>query len=154
MPLVARRRPAQAFTLVELMVALAIAGLLMAVSVPMGMRFYDSMQYRESVRIVIAAFQASRQQAIETGKMQDVVIYPDSNKLSFVGKTRQLPDSINLVVESAADLGGNGGGVIRFYPEGGATGGDVELESPSGRGVRISVDWLTGKVAQETYEFN
>ena len=52
------------------MVALAIAGLLMAVSVPMGMRFYDSMQYRESVRIVIAAFQASRQQAIETGKMQ------------------------------------------------------------------------------------
>ncbi|HKK23350.1 MAG TPA: type II secretion system protein, partial [Pseudohaliea sp.] len=35
------------FTLVELLVALAIAGLVLAVAVPAGFRFYDGMQTRE-----------------------------------------------------------------------------------------------------------
>jgi general secretion pathway protein H len=152
--MITQRRSLRAFTLVELLVAMAIAGVLMAVSVPMGMRFYDSMQYREAVRIVMSAFQFARHQAVETGTMQDVVVRPGVNELSYGGKSKQLPESINMVVSAAGDLGVERGGVVRFYPEGGATGGDVELESPSGKGVRISVDWLTGKVTQETYVFN
>lgn len=148
------RRSVLAFTLVELMVAMAIAGLLMAVSVPMGMRFYDSMQYRDAVRTVISAFQYARHKAVETGRMQDVVIRPGINELTYAGQRKQLSDSINMVVSAAGDLGAGQAGVVRFYPEGGATGGDVELESPAGKGVRISVDWLTGKVTQEPYVFN
>ncbi len=136
------------------MVALAIAGLLLAVSVPMGMRFYNSLQYRDAVRTVLESLQFTRQQAVANGRMQDIVIYPETNRLSYGSKSRQLHESINVVVQAAGGLSESRGGVIRFYPEGGSTGGDVELESRSGRGVRISVDWLTGKVTQASYAFD
>ena len=42
-----------AFTLVELLVAIAIVGLLMAVTVPGSIRMYESMQYRQAVRDVL-----------------------------------------------------------------------------------------------------
>ena len=40
-------------------------------------------------------------------------------------------------------------GAIRFLPEGGATGGSVDIVRPSGSGVRLRVDWLSGRVEQE-----
>ena len=45
-------------------------------------------------------------------------------------------------------------GVIRFYPEGGSSGGGIDMERADGTGVRISVDWLVGRVSQETYVVN
>ena len=41
--------------------------------------------------------------------------------------------------------------MIRFYPEGGSSGGGIDMERPGGTGVRISVDWLVGRVSQEAY---
>ena len=37
---------------------------------------------------------------------------------------------------------------IRFHPQGGATGGTVELVRASGAGTRVSVDWLSGAITQ------
>jgi general secretion pathway protein H len=37
---------------------------------------------------------------------------------------------------------------ILFLPTGGATGGTIEILRPSGAGVRLTVDWLSGGVAQ------
>ena len=45
----------------------------------------------------------------------------------------------------------NGTGVIRFYPEGGASGGGVDIRHPAGGGVRITVDWLKGSVSQRPW---
>ena len=55
------------FTLVELLVAIAIVGLLMAVSVPGSIRMYESMQYRQAVRGVISTLAEARQQAVDRG---------------------------------------------------------------------------------------
>ena len=33
---------------------------------------------------------------------------------------------------------------IRFLPEGGATGGSVDILRPAGNGARLQVDWLSG----------
>ena len=38
---------------------------------------------------------------------------------------------------------------IRFFPDGGATGGSIEVVRPSGTGARIQVDWLSGRITQE-----
>ena len=38
---------------------------------------------------------------------------------------------------------------IRFLPDGGATGGSIDIVRPSGAGVRLRVDWLSGQVLQE-----
>jgi general secretion pathway protein H len=37
----------------------------------------------------------------------------------------------------------------RFYPEGGASGGGIDLQRRDGSGTAVNVDWLVGRVSQE-----
>lgn len=139
------------FTLLELLAALAIAGLVLAVSVPASVRMYDSMQYRETVRDLITLFASARYQAINTGFAQNVEVHPDRGELRLNSKIKKVPDGVSLFVESATELNLNNVGIIRFYPEGGASGGSVDIQKSSGAGVKVSVDWLLGTVTQEPY---
>jgi general secretion pathway protein H len=141
-----------AFTLVELMVAIAIVGLLLAVTVPASMRFYESIQYRQAVRDVLATLGSARQQAMDRGRAQDVTFEPDERRIAFGEDELQLPKGFTLSVTTASEVNRDNLGVIRFYPEGSSTGGDIEINSPVGRGVRITVDWLMGGVSQVSYE--
>ena len=142
------------FTLLELMAALAIAGMVMAVSVPASVRMYESMQYRKAVRDVITLFASARYTAIKTGRAQSVEVHPARNELRLNTTVKKLPKSVKLSVESSRELNRGDIGVIRFYPEGGTSGGGVEIENAKGRGVKVSVDWLLGRVSQEKYGFN
>jgi general secretion pathway protein H len=145
------RRLAQGFTLLELLAAITIVGLLLAVSVPASVRFYDSIQYRQAVRDVITLLGSARYLAVNEGRAQDVVIDPRSNELSLNDKREYLPGSLKLAVHTARELNQRDRGVIRFYPEGGSSGGGIDIERPGVDGVRISVDWLVGRVSQERY---
>ncbi len=138
--------------MLELLAAITIVGLLMAVAVPASVRSYESMQYRQSVRDVITALATARYDAINTGRAQDVSIDPAARTVGLNGELTQLPAAVNLVVHAARELNRERAGVIRFYPEGGSSGGDIDIERPGGVGVRISVDWLVGTVSQEAYE--
>ena len=139
------------FTMIELLVAITIVGMLMAVAVPASMRFYQSIQYRQAVRDVITVLSSARYAAVNTGRAQDVVINPKTNELRFNEQRTQLPEGLNLVVTSAQEVNRQEEGVIRFYPEGGSSGGGVDIERPGADGVRVSVDWLVGRVMQERY---
>lgn len=142
------------FTLVELMVAMVIAGLLMAAAVPASIRFYESIQYRQAVRDVITLLGSARYRALNTGKAQDVVIDPRGGELRLDGEIRELPPGINLVVRTAKEVNRDDQGVIRFYPEGGSSGGDLDLERPGADATRISVDWLMGGVSHARYSLD
>ena len=150
-PLRAPVRASGGFTLLELLAALAIAGLVLAVSVPASARLYESMQYRAAVRDVIGLFASARYTAINSGSTQDVEIRPDIGELRLNDTIKVLPDGVKLAVESARELNRGDVGIIRFYPEGGTSGGGVEIERPGGAGVRINVDWLLGRVSQQAY---
>ena len=154
-PAEASRRFGQpGFTMLELLVAISIAGLLLAVAVPASFRFYESIQYRQAVRDVVTTLASARYQAINSGRAQDVAIDPVAGIISFNDRSRQLPDGFEIAVHTAREVNRERQGVIRFYPEGGSSGGGIDLERPGGRGVRISVDWLMGRVSQEAYAFN
>ena len=148
------RREQCAFTLVEMMVAIAIVGLLMAVTVPGSIRMYESIQYRQVVRDVLTTLGSARHLAVDRGRAQDVAFDPDRRQVSLGDDIQQLPDGFELTVTTASEVNRQNVGVIRFYPEGSSTGGDVDIASPTGRGVRISVDWLMGGVSQSSYEAN
>ncbi len=143
--------PACGFTLVELMAALAIAAVIMAVAVPASMKLYDSMQYRQTVRDVVTLFASARYEAVNSGRAQNVEVHPQERWVRFGSEKSQLPGNVSVTVHAARELNYDGLGVIRFYPEGGASGGGVDIETDSGRGVRIEVDWLRGSVSQERY---
>lgn len=140
------------FSLLELLAALTIAGLLMAVAVPAGSRFYESMQLRQAVRDAMTLFLSARQLALQSGRPQDVFVYPDRRLLRLGDRERQLPEQFRVSVTAARELNRDEAGVIRFYPEGGASGGDVTIENPGSDGMRILVDWLAGRVTQEPYD--
>lgn len=145
-------RPAAGFTLLELLAAVAIIGVLLAVAIPASARFYESIQYRQAVRDVVTTFASARYQAVNSGRVQDVLIDPFAKAMKLNGDITQLPDDLTMEVYAAGELNRDQVGVIRFYPEGGSTGGGVDMERSDGSGVRVSVDWLLGRVSQHAYD--
>ncbi len=130
---------------------MAIAGLVLAVSVPSSARFYQSMQYREAVRDAVTLMASARYTAVKTGEAQDVKVNPRNNELRLNDTVKQLPSDLTLAVHSARELSEPDVGILWFYPEGGSSGGGIDIETPTGNGVRITVDWLVGRVSQEKY---
>jgi len=135
------------FSLVELMVAMAIAGLLLAVAVPASVRFYDGMQAREAARTTMALLQEARERALSSGRMQDVMVRPAIRRIWSESREYELPRSVSLTVHGAAELNHADTGVIRFYPEGGSSGGGIDLRRKDGSGTAVNVDWLVGRVS-------
>jgi len=138
------------FTLLEIMVVLAIAGLVLGVSGPMALKLYESTQYRSAVKDVMTSLTAARYSAISSGRYVDVVTTPESRTIKAGKKEVTLTDNVNLSVTSAQSLNQliDGAGVIRFFPDGTSTGGSILLEHKNGNGVQLRVDWLLGSIEQ------
>jgi general secretion pathway protein H len=145
------RDVSRGFTILELLAAITIVGVVLAVSVPSTARFYESLKYRGAVRDVISILGSARYSAVSRGRAQDVFFTPRANQVVFNDVVTELPPGVNLVVHSAAALNQNDTGIIRFYPEGGSSGGGVDVELPGAYGVAIKVDWLIGSVSQSRY---
>lgn len=137
------------FSLMELLVVLVIAAVLLGVSLPGTQRIYDSMQQRQLVRDVVRTFAAARHEAMYLGTHQDVVFDNDLRTLLYRDKRMRVPADVRIAFSGAAELGSQSRSVVRFYPEGGASGGDIDLSLAGGSGYRISVDWLLGGVTVE-----
>lgn len=146
------------FTLLELMVVLAIVSLLAAAIGGSAGSFLSTMEYRETVRELLSAAKKARLQSRSQGKPIDLVIDPTGNRFALTDQAGKLESedyqslaqdlSIGLVFAAEVSPGANMG-AIRFYPEGGSSGGEITIERPSGAGTRLVVDWLIGEVQQE-----
>lgn len=139
----------------------AIAALVVGVSVPFGARFYDTMQYRSALRELSSAASAARYQAITRGQPMDLLLHVDRREFGVKPAGLQLealdleslPGKLQLDVISAREVSpGNGFSAIRFYPQGGSSGGSVSVIRNNGDGARLRVDWLLGRVTQEALE--
>ena len=138
---------ARGFTLLEVVVALAIVAVVLAVSVPAMQNFYESSQYRGAIGDVVSLLGSARHTAIRTGSDQDVFFYPRERRISSGRANKILPEGISLEVLGSAELNQDDAGVIRFYPDGGASGGYVNVASKNGTVVQVQVDWLLGRVS-------
>ena len=60
-----------------------------------------------------------------------------------------FPDSLTVgMVVAEQDIDADGTGRIRFYPDGSATGGSIDILRDNGVGVRLRVDWMLGRISQ------
>lgn len=152
---------AAGFTLLELMVVLAIGALMVGVVLPVGARMYDTMTYRDAVRQISEAVHGARYRAITSGEPVDLVFEPDAGR--FLVKPAAQPVAARAMAELSGDLRfsavtarevspGQGLAAIRFYPGGGSTGGSLSVQRANGSGVRLRVDWLLGRVSQEALD--
>jgi general secretion pathway protein H len=138
------------FTLVELLVVLVIAALAMALVGTSISRSISGAEMRTAARKVAASLRYTRTHAILTKSEQ--VFLVDTEKHSFQAADRQqetLPKGMNVELNTArSELTSETAGGIRFYPDGGSTGGNVRLEA-NGRVYQVNVAWLTGEASVE-----
>jgi general secretion pathway protein H len=141
------------FTLLELLIAFSIAGLLLAVAVPASHKMYQSMQYREAVRAVRRALESARYQAMVTGEPAQIAINPRNKTVALnSNKPQTLPTFVELQTDSAQELMQDADtAVIRFYADGSSSGGTVKV-GRNNRWVRLHVGWLLGRVEQSVDE--
>lgn len=134
-----------------MIVALAIAGLLLGV-VPMAAgKLYESVEYRATVRSVLGALRAARERAAAEGRPVRFELDLRGRHYGEAGRPpERFPDDYRVDATLAAtERDGDGIGGIRFFPDGGSTGGSITITRPSGQGVRLRVDWLFGRITQE-----
>ena len=137
---------------------IAVVGMLLLVTGPSMNSLSQTLEYREAVRELVSANQNARRTARASGSAVDLIIDASQNRFVVTGEPERLePDNftslsdvLKIEVVFAQEVSpGNGLAAIRFYPEGGASGGEVLIQRPSGGGVKLTVDWLIGDVRQE-----
>jgi general secretion pathway protein H len=135
------------FSLVELLVALAILALALGMALPFVSGGSSMRELDATARQIAAALRDARSEAIRRNRP---VSFEIDLARRVIGHERpiilpQKPDQ-QLTLYTATNLqDGASHGAIRFFPDGGASGGGIAVSAASGRMV-VEVDWLSGGI--------
>jgi len=87
----------RAFTLIEIMIVVAIIGLMAAMGLPSMLRMVQKDGMRKAVGDVTDLLTAARADAILKGQTADVSFHPADNRLdSSIGKSVTLPEGVAM----------------------------------------------------------
>ena len=124
------------YTLMEVLVVLAIMGLIAAFAVPTAARTIDNVTLQSDARTVVVKLRQLENAAIET---QQVVTVSGSDALTVsTGDT--------LSASGSSDVRLVGTNEISFYPDGTSSGGSIAVERGS-QTIVVEVAWLSGDIA-------
>lgn len=126
------------YTMVELLVVLAIIGLLTAISVPMLSASRPGLEATAAARTLASDLRATRQAAIDNGVVELVVLHPPG-RYGAGHTVRSLPGTVTLTFHGPMH------DEIDFYPDGSASGGTVDLAGGKARH-RVTVRWPSGQI--------
>lgn len=134
-------RKSGGFTLIEMLVVLAILGVAIGVAVGAMPRRGGGLDMANATDSVSGALRLARARAIASG--QPVIFSVAAGGAGYlIGREeRKLPPSIRIAMA--------GPPAISFGPDGSASGGIVRVVGVT-RTALIQVDWLTGRVAMQS----
>lgn len=145
--------PRGGFTLVELLVVLVIAMLVLGLVGTSISRSISGAEMRTAAHKLASSMRYTRTRAILD--KEEKVFLVDTESRSYTAPRREpvtLPEGMKVALTTArSELTAENVGGIRFYPDGGSTGGFVELDA-NGRIYRVNVGWLTGEASIEREE--
>ena len=135
------------------MVVLVIVSLMLALVGTSISRNVSGAEMRTAARKVTASLRYTRTRAILSKSEQ--VFLLDTETRTYTAADREsetLPEGMNVELNTArSELTSETAGGIRFYPDGGSTGGNVRLEA-NGRVYKVNVAWLTGEASVQRVE--
>jgi general secretion pathway protein H len=131
------RRVQTGFTLLEMIVVLAILGLALGLVISRGPMHSARLDAEAAARELTAALRVARGRAIAQDRPVAVALAANSYLVDGSAAHR-VPADVTLA----------GNAAIRFDPDGSSSGGTVVVQGAASR-VTIAVDWLTGRVAAQ-----
>lgn len=141
---------APGFTLIEMLMVLALIALIASlVSVNLIGRL-DSVKVSRAAKDVASALRSTRAEALVKGQQRVLEVDIERRTITAPGRPPlTLPDGVDVTLRTATvELIDEGRGGIRFFPDGGSTGGAIELHAGE-RTWAVNVSWLTGEIEFE-----
>jgi general secretion pathway protein H len=139
---------APGFTLLELLVVLALATLLLALAPPLITSALPGVELKAAARRVTSGLRLAREEAIRSGRDRAFLIDVEERLIEVEGgyRSTSLPQDLDVKLEAAEqEMISDQAGGVRFFPDGSSTGGRIVL-SDGKRGYQIGVQWLTGRI--------
>jgi general secretion pathway protein H len=141
------RQRAAGFTLIELLLVVGIMAMIAGIVLVQVVNSLDSARVASAGRDLMAALRSARGAALLQRSAQVVTFDVEKKTYQLPGREPvALPESMEIELYSATEEQlSDTTGAIRFYPDGGSTGGQVKL-SIDGRSWTVQVAWLTGDI--------
>lgn len=140
------------FTLIEMLVVLAVAAIAVSVIGAGGQSFMDRSSYHQTVRDIASQLNQARVLSVQEGRPVVVTYQPEARKLLVDGRLYlDIPASLGVQWDVIKRSAGSDAGlpIFVFNADGGARGGRLVV-SRGGRGVVFRVNWLMGAIEQTT----
>lgn len=134
-----RQLVADGFTLLEMLVVVAILGLMVSLIVLRGPVRSPALEIRAAAGDVAQALRAARARAIMEGRPVDFLL--DAARHQYV-TTGAQPRALHAPPDVAITAPAKG---IGFAPDGSSSGGQITV-ADAGHAAVVRVDWLTGRV--------
>ena len=138
-----RARAASGFTLLELLVVLAIVSVVFGTLV-LARPSAVGARVNAAARGVVATLRLARAEAMVRNTETTVSVDPEAGVIAFSRGKWQLPRGAQVRLTFAETERTAAGGSLRFYPDGQSSGGEINLRL-EGRLARVTVSWLTGE---------
>jgi general secretion pathway protein H len=138
--------PAPGFTLIEMIVVLAVIALVLTLAVPNLGRSPGTHALAATAHDVAAALRLARNRAITRNRPTRFLAMAGSFGAGDGNALQPVPRGIALEV-SGGDAGGRADD-IRFFPDGSSTGGRIDVTAGAAR-YAVLVDWINGNVSIE-----
>ena len=137
------------FTLIEVLVVMVLLALIVAVVPRMFSAGVSGAELKAATREVAAGLRQARSDAITYNREVGFTIDVESRsyKINGNGPLQNLVSEIEITLYTAeSEAVSETTGTIRFFPDGGSTGGGITL-AHGARKYHVMVDWLTGHVS-------
>ncbi|AWN43729.1 GspH/FimT family pseudopilin [Methylobacterium durans] len=144
------RSPEAGFSLIEILVAVAIVAGIALLAAPLLRRPPAELQLRADLGRLAAALRTTRAAAMMRNEPLGLVLDVEHRRFASPAVPQGALDprtEISLQVADPAERAGSSGR-IRFFPSGRSTGGRIRLRLGAAEG-RLDVVWATGQVFSE-----
>lgn len=116
-------------------------------------RSISGAEARAATRKVVASLRYTRARAVIDKTEQVFLVNTEERSYLAPGRKQvNLPEGVDVTITTArSELTSEDVAGIRFFPDGGSTGGHIEL-TINDREYRINIAWLTGEASLERTE--